>query len=115
MDKYLVGKNIRLRCKKSYPDAHTHIIIGQVLEETAKYIAVKGRTFHFNRIIDQMRSQIHSGDNMIRIIPWENVEVIHWISERTDWNVDIAFDSNGNLVLNDKAKTVIAQKRDGME
>lgn len=115
MKEYLKGKNIRLRCKKEYPEAHTHIIIGNVVEETSKYVVVKGRTFHFRRIVDQIRSQVHCGDTMIRVIPWENIEVIHWISEKTDWNADIAFDKQGNLILDDKVKTVIAVRRDGLE
>ncbi len=115
MKDYLKGKNIRLRCRKSYPGAHTHIMIGRVEEETSKYIVVKGRTFHFNRIVDRMRNQVHCGVTMVRVIPWENVEVIHWIGEKTDWEVDFEFDKLGNLVLKDKPKTVIAECRDGME
>lgn len=115
MKDYLKGKNIRLRCKKNYPGAHTHIIIGKVEEETSRYIAIKGRTFHFSRIVDNMRNQIFAGISTIRIIPWESVEIIHWLGERTDWNVDFEFAENGNLVLKDKAHTVIAEKRDGME
>ncbi len=112
MENYLKDKIVRLRCKKLYPEAHTHVIVGNVLEETDRYIVIKGRTFHFRRIVDQMRSQIYCGNTMIRIIPWDNVEVIHWISAKTDWNADITFDSDGNLVLDDKAKTIIAAKRD---
>ena len=115
MSDYLKGKNIRLRCKKHYPGAHTHVIIGKVEAENSKYIAIKGRTFHFARIVDGMRNQVHAGITMIRIIPWDNIEIIHWLGEKTDWNADFDFDRNGNLVLKDKAKTVIAEKRDGME
>ena len=52
MTGYLKGKTIRLRCKKDYPGAHTHIIIGRVVEENESYIAVQGRSFHFARIVD---------------------------------------------------------------
>ncbi|MFA7230426.1 MAG: hypothetical protein WC071_04085 [Victivallaceae bacterium] len=115
MKEYLKDKNIRLRCKKNYPEAHTHIIIGKVVEETCNYIAVKGRTFHFRRIVDQMISQVHCGDVMVRATPWENVEVIHWLDKQVDYNADISFDARGNLILNDKGKTIIAAKRDGLE
>ncbi|MCI6288242.1 MAG: hypothetical protein MR727_05830 [Lentisphaeria bacterium] len=115
MSDYLKDKNIRLRCKKQYPGAHTHIIIGRVEEENARYIAVKGRTFHFGRIVDGMRSQVHAGKTMIRIIPWDNIEIIHWLSGKTDWEADFRFDQSGNLVLCDKAETIIAERRDGME
>ena len=115
MSEYLAGKVIRLRCKKEYPGAHTHIIIGRVEEENGRYLAVKGKTFHFSRIVDGMRNQVRTGIPMIRVIPWGNIEIIHWLGEKTDWNADFEFDANGNLVLCDKAKTIIAERRDGME
>lgn len=113
MSDYLQGKNIRLRCRKAYQSAHTHIIIGRVMEENSKYLAVKGRAFHFGRLIEGMRSQVHAGATMIRAVPWENIEVIHWLGEKTDWETDFDFDRNGNLVLKDHARTVIAECRDG--
>ena len=76
MSNYLKGKTIRLRCKKDYPGAHTHIIIGRVVEENESYIAVQGRSFHFARIVDGMRSQIAIGQETVRVIPWGNVELI---------------------------------------
>ncbi len=115
MKEFLTNHHIRLRCKKQYPEAHTHIIIGQVEAETASYIAVKGRTFHFRRLIDQMRSQIHRGQDMIRIIPWDNIEIIHRLDQPVDCNADFTFDKHGNLILMDKSKTAIAEKRSGME
>ncbi len=114
MKEYLKGNNVRLRCKKSYPGAHTHIIIGRVEEENGSYIVIRGRTFHFNRISEGQRSQINSGITMLRAIPWENVEIINLIGQKTDWEADFEFDRNGNLVLQDKLKTIIAEKRDGI-
>lgn len=115
MSDYLKGKNIRLRCKKTYPGAHIHIIIGRVEEENQKYIAVKGRTFHFSRLVSGMRNQVHAGITMVRAIPWDNIEIIHWLGEKTDWETDFGFDKHGNLVLQDKPKTIIAEQRDGLE
>ncbi len=115
MSEYLKGKIIRLRCRKSYPGAHTHVIIGKVEEENGHYIAVKGRTFHFSRIVDGMRSQVHAGISMVRIIPWDNVEIIHWLSEKTEWKADFEFDKGGNLVLKDSVHTLIAEKSEGIE
>jgi len=115
MSDYLKGKIVRLRCKKPYPEAHTHIMIGKVEEENSRYIAVKGRTFHFKQIADRSRAHITPGITMIRAVPWDNIEVIHWLGEKTDWNADFDFDRNGNLILKDKAKTMVAEKRDGME
>ena len=113
MTNYLKGKTIRLRCKKDYPGAHTHILIGRVVEENESYIAVQGRSFHFARIVDGMRSQINVGQETVRVVPWGNVELIHWLTERTDWNAEYGFDVKGSLILQDTARTMIAERRDG--
>lgn len=112
MQEYLKSKMVKLRCKKSYQGAHTHIVIGRVLEENQNYIAIMGKTFHFGRIVDGMKNQIFSGAITERIVPWNNVEIIHPLSDESDFTASIKFDTNGNLVLCDKAHTLIAEKRD---
>jgi hypothetical protein len=47
------------------------------------------------------------------VVPWANVELIHWLPERTDWNAEIGFDPKGSLILQDPARTMIAERRDG--
>ncbi len=113
MSNYLEGKNVRVRCKKVYSEAHTHVIIGKVEAENSRYLAIKGRSFHFRLIVDGSRNQVNAGQNMVRIIPWENIEIVHWLGEKVDWNADFDFDQNCNLVLKDKNHTVIAEKYDG--
>jgi hypothetical protein len=115
MKEYLKDKYIRLRCKKTYPEAHTHIMIGKVIEESINYIAIKGRTFHFRRLVDKMTKQVHCGEVAIRIVPWDNIEVMHCLDGKVDYNSDICFDNSGNLILLDNSKTVIAVRRDGLE
>ena len=41
-----------------------------------------------------------------------NIEVIHWIGPRCDYNADFLFDGDHNLVLDDKKHTVISFARD---
>ena len=112
MQEYLKSKMVKLRCKKSYQGAHTHIIVGRVLEENQNYIAIMGKTFHFGRIVDGMKNQIFSGAITERIVPWNNVEIVHPLSDESDFSAPIKFDGNGNLVLCDTAHTLIAEKRD---
>ena len=112
MSDYLQGKIVRLRCKKAYPGAHTHIMIGKVEEENSRYIAIKGRTFHFQSIVQRKRSEVHAGITIVRVVPWGNIEVIHWLGEKTNWDADFDFDSAGNLILWDKNHTVIAERQE---
>lgn len=111
MGKYLVDKIIRIRCKKDYTDAHCHVLIGRVVEETSRYLVIKSKAFHFKRIIGCMKNQVDSGDISIRILPWNNIEIIHVLNEKIDYSADCIFDSKGNLVLKDKVKTIIAKQR----
>ncbi|NMA44174.1 MAG: hypothetical protein GX946_12470 [Oligosphaeraceae bacterium] len=112
-NRFLKHKIIRLRCKKAYPSAHTHIIIGLVIEENDSYVVVKGKTFHFSRLVEGMPNQIHAGPTMVRIVPWENVEIINWLPDDVNWDTGFAFDKSGNLILQDKNSTIIAERRDG--
>ena len=115
MKEYLTGKNVRIRCRKDYPEAHTHIMVGRVREETPNYIVVEGKTFHYRRLNEATRSSAHAGDVMQRAIPWSNIEIIHELGSYVDYTADFTFDKNGNLVLKDEAKTVIALLREGRE
>ncbi len=115
MSDYLKGRTVRLRCRKRYPDAHTHIIMGRVEAETPNYLVLQGRAYHFRNVTDQRRSRIHSGEVELRAVPWGNVEVIHVLDDRTDFRAGITFDGVGNLVLDDGCRTVIALNRDIQE
>ena len=114
---YLIDKVIRLRCKKPYPDAHNHVIIGRVVDENESYIAVLGRSFHFAGILDRVTSKINPGrSNAIRVIPWGNVELIHVLDgDRINWSAEILFDNEKkHFFLDDEAHTVIAGRHDGI-
>jgi hypothetical protein len=63
--------------------------------------------------VDGMKNQINVGQETVRVVPWANVELIHWLTEHTDWNAEIGFDVKGSLILQDTARTMIAERRDG--
>ncbi len=115
MSDYLNDKFVRLRCRKAYPDAHTHLVVGKVIKETENYIVMKGRTFHYKRIVDRELSQISRGDVTVRVIPWDNVEIIHELGAMVDYNADFLFDKEGHLVFSDYSKTIIVNKGDTRE
>lgn len=115
MSDYLKDKFVRLRCRKFYPEAHTHLVIGKVVDETENYIVMKGRTFHYKRIVDRGLSQVTRGDVTVRVIPWDNVEIIHELGSMVDYNADYLFDKDGNLVFSDYSKTMIVNKGDARE
>ncbi len=113
MKKFLEGKLVRVRCKKGYAGAHCHVILGEVMEENEAYLVLKGKAFHFNKLdVNTQRQHIMVGAVCVRAVPWQNVEVIHWIGPHCDYTKDFQFDNEHNLVLTDKKHTVIAFARD---
>ena len=115
MSGFLKDKFIRIRCRKAYHGAHNHVLIGRVVEETASYLAVYGKTFHFSRLFDGLKNQVLTGAVTTRIVPWSNIEIAHLQSGSVDFEADFGFDEQGNLVLHDAANTVIAERRDNLE
>ncbi len=118
MKKKLLDKNVRVRCKKSYPEAHTHLLIGRVLEVNSAFLMLECRTFHLRSrgavcgVVKNDRSQITAGEVMERIVPWHNVEILHLLPGKTDYRADFKFDDNDNLIFRDAVHTVIAYHRE---
>lgn len=103
-------KVIRLRWKKYYGEAHSHVAIGEVCHENSGYVALKCRTFHFKKIINGRG--IREGDMCVRMIPWNTIEVMHELETDTDYSAPLAMDSAGNIVLDNKYKTIVTRAQD---
>lgn len=118
MKKKLLDRNVRVRCKKSYPEAHTHLLVGRVLEVNSTFLMLECRTFHLQLratvcgVVKNDRSRITAGEVMERVIPWQNVEILHLLPQETDYRADYQFDDNDNLVFADRVRTVIAYHRE---
>ena len=91
----------KIRTVKDYPDAHNHIMIGEVLDETPTYLRVMGRTFHFGKSVNNLKD-IQEGMLMVRVIPWVRIQVVHELPDSFDFaNATLAMKKNGNVVLKD--------------
>ena len=107
---WMKDKVIRLRWQKHYADAHSHVAIGKVCHENSGYVALECRTFHFNKIYNG--KGIREGKMCKRMIPWNTIEVMHELEEDTDYHAQLAIDSKGNIVLDNKYRTIIAKSQD---
>ena len=112
---------VKIRWIKPYPEAHNHIAIGEVVDETNIALKVNCRTYHFGKTVDAKNCELKpgkyvggvlAGKKAIRVIPWNRIEVMHQLSDDTDWDVTGKFDSDGNCVLKNENKTLIARPRD---
>lgn len=117
----LTGKVVRIRWVKSYPEAHNHVAIGDVLDETPHYLSLLCKSYHFGRNIGGRKARlvphkcvggIVEGEKAIRYVPWSRIEVINELPEDTDWDAEAQVDENGSCVLTNKYKTIITRVQD---
>ena len=109
---WMKGKVIRLRWKKHYAEAGNHVAVGKVHNENSSYVALECKTFHFHRITGGSTRGVLEGSIGVRMIPWNSIEVMHELGADTDFNVPLAVDAKGNIVLDNKHKTMIARSQD---
>ena len=117
----LNNRKIKIRWVKSYPSAHNHIAVGEIVESELQYLTVYCKTYHFGQLIEGAKGMIKpgvysggilEGSAQVRIIPWSRIEVIHVLDDDLEWNVPAGFDSTGTCVLLNENKTVIIHARD---
>jgi len=117
----LAGKVVKVRWVKSYPTAHNHVAIGDVLRETPQYLVLLCKTFHFGGNIGghagilrqgKYTGGIMEGCKAVRIIPWGRVEIINELPDQTNWDVAARIDQTGLCYLENEQKTIVARPSD---
>ena len=92
----------KIRTVKPYHEAHSHIIVGHVLEVTDAYVRINCRTYHFGRAVSSEKD-IFIGPLMVRVIPWARIEIINELSEAFDYsNAQVSGGKDGNINIVDK-------------
>lgn len=91
----LRGQVLKIRWIKPYADAHNHILVGQVLEDSPAWLKLVGRTIHYKNSFTTFKQ----GPVGIRYVPWHRIEVIHELPSQCNWRDHLVIDDNGNLVL----------------
>lgn len=66
----------KIRCTKNYPEESNHLIVGNVLSDTPWNIRLLCKTYHFGHNVTSP-NDISKGGYGIRIVPWNNVEIIN--------------------------------------
>ena len=89
----------KIRTVKYYPEAHNHIIVGKVLEIHDSHVRLQCKTYHFGRNVNDSKD-ISVGQEMIRIIPWNRIEIINELPSSFNYvNAQIQTDNSNNLFL----------------
>ena len=114
----LSGKVVRIRWVKMYASAHSHVAIGDVLCETAHYLTLLCKTYHFGHGVGTKRAVlvpnvcvggIVEGEKAVRSIPWAQIEVINELPAETDWDVEAVVEESGLCVLSNAHRTVVTR------
>jgi hypothetical protein len=91
----------KLRTVKEYHDAHNHILVGQVLESNSSYIRLHCKSYHFGKVVNSA-GDIREGCLMVRIIPWDRVEIINELPNTFTYaNAKVTKDTDGTVLLKD--------------
>ena len=57
----------KIRTVKDYPEAHNHLTVGEILEQTPAWVRVKGATYHFGNMVGTL-NDVKVGPLMMRVI-----------------------------------------------
>jgi len=74
----------KIRTVKDYPQAHNHLMVGEVLEQTLAWVRVKGKTYHYGTTVGTL-NDVKVGPLMTRILPWNRIELIHELDPEFDY------------------------------
>ncbi len=91
----------KVRTVKDYTEAHNHVLVGQILDQTDAYIRLHCRSYHYGKAANSARN-VKEGVLMVRIIPWHRVEIINELPASFNYvNAKIAMDKQDDVVLLD--------------
>ena len=91
----------KLRAVKPYDQAHTHLLVGQVLARDPMTVKLLCRSFHHGRVVNGPRD-ISVGAIATRVIPWTRIEIINVLPESFDFKgARVKLDKRGHVVYSD--------------
>ena len=91
----------KVRAVKPYPEAHNHLLIGQVLERDTTCVELLCRSFHLGRSASS-KHDVAVGELARRIIPWNRIEIINRLPDSFDFRqATIHADGKGDISFTD--------------
>lgn len=103
----------KVRTVKNYPEAHNHLLIGQVIGQTPSHVRLDCRTYHFGKTINNIKD-IRAGSKGIRILPWNRIEMINELPSSFDCSqAALVYLKDGKIALSDgKVDCIISSSYD---
>ena len=92
----------KIRTVKAYPEAHNHLLIGEVRAKDRVCVEMNCRSFHVGRAVHSLKN-IRAGELGIRIIPWTHIEIINVLPTDFDYcEAELSIDREGDILLKDR-------------
>ena len=91
----------KVRCIKPYPEAHNHLLIGQVSARNDVCLEMMCRSFHHGKVVNSSKD-IVAGALGKRIIPWSRIEIINELPASFDFqNAKLQANQQGAIHFTD--------------
>ena len=91
----------KVRFVKSYPEAHSHLLIGKVVARDTVAVELMCKSFHHGKVANTIKD-VSVGSIDKRIIPWNRIEVINELPKSFDFqNAELKEDKKGGIFLSD--------------
>ena len=91
----------KIRFVKPYPEAHNHLLIGQVIGRDEVCVELMCRSLHYGRAVNSPKD-IAVGAIGKRIVPWSRIEIINELPASFDFqNAKLKADQKGSVFFSD--------------
>jgi hypothetical protein len=91
----------KVRSIKPYPDAHNHVLIGQVVSRDDACVELMCRSLHYGRTVSSPKDVVVGAIGK-RIVPWSRIEVINELPAGFDYqNAKLEVDQKGGVLFSD--------------
>jgi hypothetical protein len=114
-------KYVRVRMRRFFEGQFKHVFIGRVIAETPSCLVLYARSFHFRKIIGTSRATgalVKEADGLTmedvaeRAVPWASIEFVQILGDQVNYDAPVVWSKEGNVVLDDKVKTLVTVSRD---
>ncbi len=99
---------VKVRCKKTYKEATTHVCVGEVIHETEYYLKIRGVIYSFRgKHFVSQKTAPKIGPEGVYWFPWESIAVVQELPVEIDWRKMKFEVIDGALVLVDKDNKIV--------
>lgn len=99
---------VKVRCRKPYKDATTHIVVGEVIQESEAYLKIRGVTYSFRgkHFVSNKTAPKICPEGVVWL-PWVSIAVVEELNTEVAWR-EMKFEVvEGDLTLVDSSNQIV--------